>query len=73
MKNKRKNTIASIVLGTSLMGISSFAGATGSCGAGKCGSDMNKTKSTKMKKEGMMTGKAGKSSGSCGAGKCGSM
>ena len=76
MKNNRRNTVASIVLGTALMGTASFAGMTGSCGGnmkkaetktmkkGSCGASMNK-------KAAAMTGKAGKSTGSCGAGKCG--
>ena len=38
MKKTKRNNLASIVLGTALMGSSAFAGMNGSCGAGKCGS-----------------------------------
>ena len=70
MRKTKRNNLASIVLGTALMGSSAFAGMGGSCGAGKCGAN--------MKKEGK------KASGSCGgsmnkdaskksSGSCGSM
>ena len=67
MKKTKRNNLASLVLGTAIMSTSAIAGMNGSCGAGKCGGNMDKSK---CKTETCMDKKAMKK-GSCGAGKCG--
>lgn len=55
MKKNKKIKLAGVLLGAALTSTGSFA-ASGSCGAGKCGSEPKKIEQK----------------GSCGAGKCGS-
>ncbi len=64
-----KMRLAGLLLGALIATTSAFAG-NGSCGAGKCGSEMKKEMKDEMKdtKEGMKD----TTKGSCGAGKCGS-
>ena len=81
MIKNRKNSLASIVLGTTIMGVAAFAGTNGSCGGTmdkkckdtdkKCIEEMMKKKSGSCggdmkKKPGSCGGDMKKKSGSCG-------
>ena len=54
---KRKNKLATAILGSALMSASAFAGMGGSCGSGKCGAGKCGGSMKNTKKEMMLKGK----------------